>query len=68
MDELPKIMQSLQNTKELMKGDVVLKICRESTKLPFSSPKQSKFVQRRMFLSDDQSRINWVSDPPKDNE
>jgi hypothetical protein len=48
-----------------MKGDVVLKICRDTNKLPFSNPKQSKFVQRRIFLSEDQQRINWVVDPAK---
>ena len=34
-----------------MKGDVVIKICRDNNKISFSNPKQSKFVQRRIFLS-----------------
>lgn len=46
---------SLKLTKELKKGDVFLKVCRNTI----------KFVQRKIFLSDDEKRIYWVSDPPK---
>lgn len=49
------IKSVLKLTKDLMKGDVFLKIC-WSTK---------KFVQRRIYLSADQQRIEWVCDPHK---
>lgn len=42
-----------------MKGDVFLKACYGS----------KKFVQRKIYLSQDEERIEWISDPPKsDNE
>jgi hypothetical protein len=36
-----------------MKGDIFLKICRST----------NKFVQRKVFLSADEQKINWVCDP-----
>lgn len=49
--DLPNIMEALKYTKELMKGDIVLKICRDNGKLAFNNKNTSKFVQRRIFLS-----------------
>ena len=46
----------------------MLKVCRDDPRFPFSSPKQSKFVQRKIYLSEDLQRLNWVKDPPNDNE
>ncbi len=51
-----------------MEGTVILKICRDNTKLPFTNPRQSKFVQRKLYLSTDQQKINWVSYPIKEGE
>jgi hypothetical protein len=68
MQALPKLMDELQNTKELMEGTVLLKICRDNTKLPFTNPRQSKFVQRKVYLSSDEQRINWVTYPLKESE
>lgn len=31
----------------------MLKACRDNPKFPFSSPKQSKLVQRKIYLSED---------------
>ena len=45
---------TLKLTKQLKKGDVFLKICRNTV----------KFVQRKLYLSDDESKILWASDPP----
>lgn len=36
-----------------MKGDVFLKICKST----------NKFVQRKIYLSADEEKIEWVSDP-----
>ena len=41
-----------------MKGDIFLKSCRNNKNL----------VQRKVFLSEDELRINWVVDPPKGDE
>ena len=38
-----------------MKGDVFLKVCYGS----------KKFVQRKIYLSQDEQRIEWINDPPK---
>lgn len=46
---------SLKLTNELKKGDVFLKLCRNTP----------KFVQRKIYLSNDETRIEWVSDPIK---
>lgn len=48
------IGEAIEISKELIKGDTFLKVCRSS----------KKFVQRKVFLSQDEQRINWVSDPP----
>jgi len=32
-----------------------LKICRNTT----------KFVQRKVYISEDETKINWICDPPK---
>lgn len=47
---------TLKLTKELKQGDVFLKVCRNTI----------KFVQRKIYLSNDEKRIYWVSDPPKE--
>lgn len=39
----------------MIKGDIFLKACWSST----------KFVQRKVFLSEDESKILWVKDPPE---
>ena len=46
---------ALNLTKDLMKGDVFLKVCKNT----------NKFVQRKLSLSEDEERIEWVNDPPK---
>ncbi len=38
-----------------MKGDVFLKACYGA----------KKFVQRKIYLSEDENRIEWVNDPQK---
>jgi hypothetical protein len=38
-----------------MKGDIFLKICKST----------NKFVQRKVFLSENEQRINWICDPPQ---
>lgn len=38
-----------------MEGGIFLKICKNT----------NKFVQRKIYLSPDESKILWVSDPPK---
>jgi hypothetical protein len=63
MKTLPTIMDELANTKDLKEGTVLLKICRDNTKLPCTDPRQSKFVQRKVYLSDDEKRICWVDFP-----
>jgi cytohesin/brefeldin A-inhibited guanine nucleotide-exchange protein len=40
-----------------MKGDIFLKVCRST----------NKFVQRRVFLSEDETKVMWVSDPPQND-
>jgi hypothetical protein len=47
--------EAIQLSKELINGDIFLKICKST----------NKFVQRKVFLSEDELRINWVSDPSK---
>lgn len=47
------IGEAIEISKELMKGDIFLKICKST----------NKFVQRKVFLSEDESRIQWVNDP-----
>lgn len=49
---------TLKLTKELKKGDVFLKSCLNT----------NKFVQRKIYLSDDERRIYWVADPPIQDE
>ena len=56
------------HVKQLKQGLIILKVCRDNPRFPFSSPKQSKFVQRKIYLSEDLQRLNWVKDPPNDNE
>ena len=41
-----------------MKGDIFLKSCKST----------NKFVQRRVYLSGDQQKIQWEEDPPKNQE
>lgn len=41
-----------------MKGDVFLKVCKNT----------NKFVQRKIFLSNDEEKILWVSDPQKSED
>ena len=41
-----------------MKGDVFLKECKNT----------NKFVQRKIFLSNDEEKILWVSDPQKSED
>lgn len=41
-----------------MKGDIFLKICKST----------NKFVQRKVFLSEDETKLQWVCDPPKEEE
>lgn len=36
-----------------MKGDVFIKFCKNT----------NKFVQRKLYLSDDETKILWVTDP-----
>ena len=45
-------------TKDLMKGDVFLKVCKNT----------NKFVQRKIYLSKDEEKIFWVCDPVKSQE
>jgi hypothetical protein len=49
------IGEAIEISKELMKGDIFLKICKST----------NKFVQRKVFLSKDETRLQWVSDPAK---
>jgi len=46
----------------------MLKICRDNPKFPFTGQKQSKFVQRKIFLSQDLLRLSWVKDPRNGDE
>lgn len=52
---MSNLKEAFDFTKDLMKGDVFLKICKNT----------NKFVQRKIYLSEDQERIYWVSDPEK---
>lgn len=48
------IIGALNLAKDLMKGDVFLKICKST----------NKFVQRKVSLSEGEDRIEWINDPP----
>ena len=48
----------LNLTKDLMKGDVFLKVCKNT----------NKFVQRKIYLSENEERILWINDPPKGDD
>jgi hypothetical protein len=52
------IGEAIQLSKELIKGDIFLKVCKSTR----------KFVQRRIWLSNDESKICWVGDPPVEGE
>ena len=45
---------AMQLRKDLMKGDVFLKACKNT----------NKFVQRKIYLSESEDKIFWVTDPP----
>lgn len=49
------IKQAIEISKELIKGDIFLKVCKNT----------NKFVQRKVFLSKDETKIQWVCDPPQ---
>lgn len=44
--------------KDLMKGDIFLKACKNT----------NKFVQRKIYLSPDKEKIEWICDPPKSED
>ena len=49
------IKGAFELAKDLMKGDVFLKVCKNT----------NKFVQRKISLSPDQEKVLWICDPPK---
>ena len=55
---MSNLSEAIALSKDLIEGDVFLKACWGSTKL----------VQRRVYVSEDETKIMWVKDPPEGDD